>query len=264
MGPMADSPRELLEQDLIPYRAGVFEAARAVVLAPHPDDEVFGCGAAIASLRERGSEVVVFLATDGGGFSTDAAERARIAAVRLAESAAALGHLGGARLVEGGAPDRGVAAQAGPLAARLRALFAEMRPDLVFVPAPCEIHPDHRGLTLAFLLAESALAAEAQVAFYEVSQPIAPNFLLDATRFAAAKERAIAEFVSQNEGHDYPAFIRGLSAYRRMTLPRSVTAAEAFHVVAAGALRRGDFADLAALIGPSGRFRDPRDREDSR
>jgi LmbE family N-acetylglucosaminyl deacetylase len=257
MGPMADSTRELLEQDLIPYVAGVFEATRAFVLAPHPDDEVFGCGAAIASLRERGCEVVVFVATDGGGFSTDAAERARIAAVRLAESASALGHLGGARIVEGGAPDRGVAAQAEPLAARLRALLECGRSSSPC--APCEIHPDHRGLTQAFLLAEAALPAEAQVAFYEVSQPIAPNFLLDATRFTAAKERAVAEFVSQNDGHDYPAFIRGLSAYRRMTLPRSVEAAEAFHVVAVERLRSGDFAALAARIGPSGRFRDPRD-----
>ena len=33
----------------------------------------------------------------------------------------------------------------------------------------------------------------------------------------------MAAFVSQNADRDYPAYIRGLNSYRRMTLPREVT-----------------------------------------
>jgi LmbE family N-acetylglucosaminyl deacetylase len=38
---------------------------RAVVLAPHPDDETLGVGGMIATLLERGSSVVVVFASDG-------------------------------------------------------------------------------------------------------------------------------------------------------------------------------------------------------
>ena len=43
------------ERELIPYEASRFSARRAVVLAPHADDEVFGCGGAIAARIEAGA-----------------------------------------------------------------------------------------------------------------------------------------------------------------------------------------------------------------
>src|SRR5450759_741755 len=53
------------ERDLMPYEASSFVASRVVVFAPHPDDEVFGCGGALADLRDRGARVDVVLVTDG-------------------------------------------------------------------------------------------------------------------------------------------------------------------------------------------------------
>ena len=38
---------------------------KALVLAPHPDDEVIGCGGAILAHNDAGAEVVVALITDG-------------------------------------------------------------------------------------------------------------------------------------------------------------------------------------------------------
>ena len=40
-------------------------AGRAVVLAPHPDDETIGCGVLIARKRAAGTDVQVVIATDG-------------------------------------------------------------------------------------------------------------------------------------------------------------------------------------------------------
>ena len=55
------------ERKLIPYEASRFEARRVLVLAPHADDEVFGCGGALADLIEQGAVVRILILTDGAG-----------------------------------------------------------------------------------------------------------------------------------------------------------------------------------------------------
>jgi len=246
------------ERELIPYEAATFSARRALVLAPHADDEVFGCGAAIAHLNERGAEVAVAVLTDGAVDEADPAVRARIGAERAAESRAALSELGGAEVETGTLPDRGLSARGDELLAELARLLASRRPGLVFVPSPSEIHPDHRAVAECFLAGASRelapFLAEADVAFYEVSQPIRPNFLLDATPYLAAKGRAMAAFPSQTRGRDYPRFVGGLNVYRALTLGPAVVAAEAFFVIAGAALAAHDEASRDAFrrsVGPS-------------
>ena len=53
------------EQDLIPYTAGRLEGSPVLVLAPHPDDEVFGCGGALVQAAKNGIPVRVVVLTDG-------------------------------------------------------------------------------------------------------------------------------------------------------------------------------------------------------
>jgi LmbE family N-acetylglucosaminyl deacetylase len=261
-------PGFLSERDLVPYEASVFPPRTALVLAPHFDDEVFGCGGAIASLRRAGADVHVLVLTDGAGEEPDLARRAAIASVRRAESEAAVASLGGAKIHAAGFPDRGLSSRLSEAADAIRSLAASLRPGIVFVPSPVEVHPDHRAAAAAFLSVARAAAGDpfgsAAVAFYEVSQPFRPNFLLDTTPYRSAFEAAMAAFTSQLEGHDYAEFIRGMRAYRRMTLPREVEAAEGFFVLGLPELRRADPARLAAVIGPSippGRLNGDEDEE---
>jgi LmbE family N-acetylglucosaminyl deacetylase len=88
----------------------------------------------------------------------------------------------------------------------------------------------------------------ATVAFFELSQPFRPNFLFDTTRLHARKERAIAAFASQAEERDYAGFVRGLNAYRRMTLSADVLSAEAYSVSAGFRLRNDPRGVVRALL----------------
>jgi LmbE family N-acetylglucosaminyl deacetylase len=246
------------ERELVPYEASSFTAARALVLAPHADDEVFGCGAALAQLRAGGAEITVAVLTDGASDEADPGKRASIAAERAAESRAALDALGGGELLLGDLPDRGLLERRAELSAAIARLVRDRRPDLVFVPSPSEIHPDHRGVAEAFLEAAAGelapFLATATIAFYEVSQPIRPNFLLDATPYAAAKDHAMASFPSQTGGRDYPRFMRGLNAYRALTLGPHIVAAEAFYVISGPALAAHDAVQREAFrraLGPA-------------
>src|SRR5260370_32358056 len=101
--PFSDFPDE---RELVPYEASTFAANRVVVFAPHPDDEVLGCGGALADLLDRGAHLDVVLVTDGAAEARDAGDRGRIAAMRMEESRRALDALGGGALHAGVFPDR--------------------------------------------------------------------------------------------------------------------------------------------------------------
>src|SRR4029079_5535757 len=58
------------EEKSIPFASAPLEGERVLVLAPHPDDEVIGCGGAIALLAAGKREIHVIVATDGTAAET--------------------------------------------------------------------------------------------------------------------------------------------------------------------------------------------------
>ena len=254
------SPDPFPERRLLPYEATRLEARRVLVLAPHADDETFGCGGTLAVLADSGARLDVLVVTDGAGDEPDAGTRRLVGERRLEEVREALRRLGGGAARCAFLPDRGLGLSGESLARVLENALLATLPDLVFVPSPVEIHPDHRAVAEVFLSLfagdagrrfAAALPDGARAAFYEVSQPFRPNVLVDVSRTVARKEAAVAAFVSQLGGHDYAAFARGLGQYRRMSLPRSVASAEGFFLVALAELPAVDPQRLARAIGPT-------------
>src|SRR6476469_1258591 len=132
----------------------------------------------------------------------------------------------------------------------IREHLLAFKPDLICVPSPVEIHPDHLALSRAFcelvqrdgsLFADLAIA---RVAFYEVSQPLRPNALVDITDVAERKYQAIVAHSSQMAIRDYAAYARGLNAYRALTLPADAKFAEAYWTTDLAALRTTPFSAL--------------------
>lgn len=248
------------EEELLPYHATRLSAGRALAVAPHADDETIGCGGTLAGLVRDGARVRVLVVTDGAASEEEPARRRETGERRLAESRAALGALGGGEVRCAFLPDRGLAGRELEVARELEAALREHHPELVFVPSPVEVHPDHRAVARAFLaLFEGeegralarALPDGARVLFYEVSQPFRPNLLVDVSEDAERKQRALACHASQLTGHDYAAFMRGLGQYRRMSLPAPVAAAEGFFAVPLADLPSIPPERLARAIGPS-------------
>jgi LmbE family N-acetylglucosaminyl deacetylase len=127
---------------------------RAVLVAPHPDDEVLGCGGLMQHLAKRGVPLTVIAVTDGESSHPDSptVTRTDLAAIRAGERRHAIEHLGvAAQVLRLGLPDGGVAVHTATLAARLCSLLA---PEVLCV-APWEHdgHPDHDAV------AESAIQA---------------------------------------------------------------------------------------------------------
>jgi hypothetical protein len=141
----------------------------------------------------------------------------------------------------------------------VRAAIDDFRPDLVLCPAPSELHADHRALARVVYerLAGSRagdtdhdLLRSLRVAFYELSHPMLPNALVDISSVAEKKEEALAAFASQQAVRDYAGAMRGLNAYRRLTLPGRGPV-EAFRVVTWADASTTSFEDLRRRMGPS-------------
>lgn len=228
------------EASAIPYEPSVLRGERLLVLAPHPDDEVIACGGLIAQHLREGRAVRIVVMTDGAeaGGRASREEESRRGVARLGD---------GAELEFLGFPDRGLSNDA---SARIHEQLLAFRPDLILVPSPIEIHPDHVALSRIFcelvqrdelLFADLAVA---RVAFYEVSAPLRPNAIVDISDVAEAKYAAIGEHTSQIALRDYTAYARGLNAYRAMTLPPTAAFAEAYHLVELPSLRTTPFSEL--------------------
>jgi len=121
---------------------------RAVVLAPHPDDETLAVGGLIAELLARGAAVVLLAATDGEASHPDSrtASPGQLRVVRLAETSAALSALGAGlpgRLEERRLhlPDGGLAAHEAELVDALARLLRV--DDWCIAPFDGDGHPDH-------------------------------------------------------------------------------------------------------------------------
>ena len=140
--------------DLVPAHA------RAVVVAPHPDDEVLAVGGLLSQLAECGRPVDVIAVTDGTASHQGSTEWSveRLARTRPRETRKALHCLGLAieptRL---GLPDGGLKALRAVLAARLVSL---LRPgDVVFTTWRGDGHPDHEATGEACALAAASSGA---------------------------------------------------------------------------------------------------------
>jgi LmbE family N-acetylglucosaminyl deacetylase len=215
-----------LESDLVPYQAlDQIPARRVLVLAPHPDDEVFGCGGAILAHVRAGVPVQVVVMTDGS--------RNGQPAERMQECRAAAQVMGYGEPEFWPFADRALRCDAATVQRVVDALVASGA-DLLYAPSPWEVHPDHRQA--AAIAAEAVRSTGVRVAYYEVGAPLPPNVLLDITSLAAEKERAMQCFTSQLGGQDYVRQIQALNQYRSYSLPRAVTSAEAFLLLSSAQL----------------------------
>jgi LmbE family N-acetylglucosaminyl deacetylase len=120
-----------------------------LVLAPHPDDETLGCGAAIARFCAEGRKVRVIIVTDGRASARPALiSPDELAEIRRKEVLKAMDVLGVAReeIVFWDYPDGETAMHADKLAGDVALHVQGFAPGVVFTASRFDKNPDHRAL----------------------------------------------------------------------------------------------------------------------
>lgn len=217
-------------------------AGRVLVIAPHPDDEVLGCGGTMARLAASGARVEVAIVTEG---KPPRYERTSVEKVR-AEAAAAHALLGVATTHHLDLPAAELdGVPHADLNAKIGALVDATMPDTIFVPFVGDIHLDHQLVFRSTMVAarpRRATYPRTILAYETLSEtnwsapyiePVfVPTVYVDIAATMDRKLAAFAAYVSQCRAFPderSPEAIQALATLRGATVHR--LAAEAFVLV---------------------------------
>ena len=212
---------------------------KVLVIAPHPDDEVLGCGGVMARHVAKGDDVFVLLATRGAPefYSDEQVESTRR---EMLDAHRTLG-VTETRFLEFPAPKLDTVAGC-TIADAVGKVIADIRPQTVYLPFPGDIHKDHQVVHEAAMVAcrpvydhrpETILCYET-LSETEWASPIGnmgfmPTYFVDIDRFLAKKLEAMQCFASQLRDFPNP---RSLGAIEHLARFRgasvNLAAAEAF------------------------------------
>jgi LmbE family N-acetylglucosaminyl deacetylase len=186
-----------------------------VVVAPHPDDEVLGCGGILRRLQTEGCAIEACAVTDGEAFAGPLSDVATLRRVRTEESRVAAGRLGlgDHRRVRLGFPDGDVAAHQEQLSSFLSRRLGPRT--MVLAPWRHDGHPDHDACGRAAAAASAdtgAILMEYLVWAWHWADPEGDDLPWAACRRlgmdrrgTAAKRWATTSFRSQTRPYGSPA-----------------------------------------------------------
>lgn len=211
---------------------------RVLVFAPHPDDEILGCGGVMAKHIAEGDEVAVCIVTSS---KVEAAKKKNTEyALRVHQS------MGVARTEFFGFPTVELShVNSREFTGKFNALVQEWKPEVVYIPFYGDMHTDHYMVASAAMVALRPLSAPfvRKIYAYETLSETGWNFPSEDKAFIPAVFTDISDYIENKLGamgmYDYKLLppphprsleaIRTLASYRGSTI--GVRYAEAFMCV---------------------------------
>ena len=190
----ADHASRLPEGRTIP---GIDAFHRALVISPHPDDELIGAGGTILRLRQNGADVHVLQMTNGRSCASLSGTDERLRrSIRLEEAGRVAKGLG-VGMTAWQDQDDDIRPSPG-LTTRLLELLGAEQPDVVIVPFLNDPHPDHRfaNTMLYAALRQKRETSVKWVLSYEVWSLCPHNLVVDVSELAERKTALLGHYRS--------------------------------------------------------------------
>ena len=242
----------------LPGKTTNIVARKVLVIAPHADDDVLGCGGLLAKLAAGGAEIHVLFLTDSSGGDEVTEHQQAYAERRRHEARAALELLGITDIEHLDLPDGRLDQFMNLAAGAIERELLDVRPDLLLAVSPLEVTSDHQCAfaalhrTLTGLRGGAPLdeaVADLRILLYEINHPGYPDVLVDVSAEIQALTEAIKKHASQLDLHNYLKAAIGIRRYRTLSLPTSVTAAEGFRELRAADFATHSVAGMIRLLG---------------
>ncbi len=203
-----------------------------LILTPHADDESIGMGGTIRQHAANGDQIHVIVVSDNTASIVGDMASEEIILVREAEMQAAMAVLGVGGVEFLRIPQDRLRKGTPPEAFRetIDRRIVEIQANVLYLPFWSDNHHDHRILNLwTARTLHSISTPPPLIRMFEVWSPLPATAIVDISMDMETKLEAISCFESQTRVVDYAHHIRGLNAYRAMTVgDRKVTHCEAF------------------------------------
>jgi LmbE family N-acetylglucosaminyl deacetylase len=185
-------------------------ATRVLMIAPHPDDNLFGPGGTALKYVAAGIPVHWITLTDGRACTPRAADRRALAEVRAREERRCAELMGIEEPVLLDIPEDELTSEIGSRAAvdGIVTELRRLRPDAIYVPYFLEVHPLHRYTT--HLCARALLEERNPGTIYSWAHGslVPPSVVVDITAEFPRKEQLAECYTSQLAGRDWPTELR--------------------------------------------------------
>jgi LmbE family N-acetylglucosaminyl deacetylase len=250
---------EIRDRWIAAHRGGSAAAARVLepafyrgrnvlVLAPHPDDEIIGCGGTLHRLIQAGAKVTAIHATDGSdsaalSFRPDNERQT----VRLRE-AESVGRRIGFEKMEFWREDNRAFGYRPELVERLVTSIESLQPALIFTPFVTDFHPDHQTLNriLSDALRSARILLDGSVLSYEVWSLTPGNVYCDVTEVMSEVAALLLLYTTAMRVDDFVHFCESRNYDHALKYAGRPGYAEVFFETSPG-----DFPTLLQTVGAS-------------
>lgn len=206
------------------------QARTIVVFAPHPDDDILGCGGAIAHHIKQGDKVCVVFVTSGEKGSNKKLDKEQLAQQREFEAVQAQKILGCHTCIFLRNADSKLQVSKETIHQILTCL-QKYAADCVYIPHKDDNHKDHKKTYQIVYAALQLLLEPLPVVYcYEVWTPLQKiNRIENISDVMALKLLALQQHRTQLRSLSYDKAIEGLNRYRGIMSRKGATYAECFY-----------------------------------
>ena len=223
---------------------------KVLVIAPHPDDEILGCGGLLLKRHSEGSEVAWLIMTsihDCPDFTQDQISR-RSAEIELVQKSLSIQPQNLFQLKF--SPAKLDQIPLSTLVDSVSSICADFEPNEILIPHPSDIHSDHRATFEAassctkwfrYPSVKKVLAyetiSETNFSICNHNSVFTPNYFVDISPFLTRKLDIMSVYKSELGLHPFPRSLKSIEALATLRGSQmGALAAEAFHL-----LRQSEF-----------------------
>lgn len=198
-----------------------------LVLSPHPDDDIIGCGSTLHRYHKKGTTITVVYMTDGG-LGHPSYNRNDLVITRKEEAERAAKIIGINRLIFLKNKDTELSSSPNTVN-ELSIILNDIKPEAIFLPFFTDNHADHIATNEIFLSASKKYNKNMMCYGYEIWTPLmSPNCIVDITSFLDVKKHALEQHQSQISQSPIIEAAIGLARYRGVLHSLQDRYAEAF------------------------------------
>lgn len=185
-----------------------YPAKKILIIAPHPDDEIIGCGGTICKHIEEGDDVSVVYLTNGEKSINSCDYFVRKREAQIVAEYMGLNNIFFMELEDGN-----ISVDSNHVNA-LRNIIYQIKPEVICLPHIKEGHFDHYMSNILLYYVCNNVFLHMKILWYEVWTPIIPNILINITDYIGKKEEVLEKYVSQISQYDYGELVYLSSRYK--------------------------------------------------